>query len=313
MNPRNRTLASRLPLLLIAMVVSTLAQASDHLSAPQVDDKSAPLKVLIIHGQNNHDWKSTTPILRRFYDECDRFTVDVATSPPAKADMSGFRPKFAEYDVVVSNYNGDAWPRETQVEFEAFVRGGGGFVTVHAADNAFGDWPEYNEMIGLGGWDGRDKGAGPYVYYRDDRLVVDNEADGSGGGHGTQHEFVVQTRKPDHPIMRGVPDAWLHTKDELYEQLRGPAKNMTVLATAYAAPEQKGSGLDEPMLMTLRYGDGRVFHTTLGHADYSMYCEGFRTTLLRGTEWAATGEVTLPVPEDFPTAEKTSPVAEEEK
>ena len=81
---------------------------------------------------------------------------------------------------------------------------------------------------------------------------------------------------------------------------------MEVLATAYADPEQRGSGRDEPMLMVLDYGSGRVFHTTLGHADYSMQCVGFITTLLRGAEWAATGEVTIPVPDDFPTAEKSS-------
>ena len=60
--------------------------------------------------------------------------------------------------------------------------------------------------------------------------------------------------------------------------------------------------------MVIKYGEGRVFHTTLGHADYSMNCVGFVTTLLRGTEWAATGEVTIAVPEDFPSAEASSPL-----
>jgi type 1 glutamine amidotransferase len=269
--------------------------------------ESKPLKVLIIDGQNNHKWKLTTPIMKQFYDQCDRFVADVATSPPKGEDMSGFRPKFADYDVIVSNYNGDAWPRDTQIEFEAYVRGGGGFVSVHAADNSFGDWPEYNEMIGLGGWGGRNEKSGPYLYYQDDKLVVD-QSQGSGGGHGPQHEFVVKTRVADHPIMRGLPAQWRHTKDELYERLRGPAKNIQVLATAYAAPEQHGSGRDEPMLMTLSFGQGRVFHTTLGHVDYSMHCVGFKTTLLRGTEWVATGDVTIPIPENFPTAEKSSPI-----
>jgi type 1 glutamine amidotransferase len=266
----------------------------------------AALQVLIIDGQNNHQWEITTPIMQKYFAESDRFTVDVATSPPTRQDMSGFRPQFANYDVVVSNYNGDAWPRATQLEFQAFVHGGGGFVVVHAADNAFSDWPEYNAMIGLGGWGGRQQANGPYVYFQADQLVVDRDAAGGGGNHGSQHEFLIKTRAADHPIMRGLPDSWLHTQDELYEKLRGPANNLNVLATAYASPQQKGSGRDEPMLMTIRYGQGRVFHTTLGHADYSMYCIGFRTTLLRGSEWAATGEVTLPVPEDFPTATAVS-------
>lgn len=264
-----------------------------------------PLKVLIVDGQNNHDWKTTSPILKSYFQQCDRFVVEVATSPPARHDMSGFRPKFADYDVIVSNYNGNAWSKETQLDFQAYVSNGGGFVAVHAADNSFPDWPEYNEMIGLGGWEGRDQKSGPYVYFRDGAPVRD-EAKGRGGSHGSQHEFLVTTRNADHPIMRGLPTSWLHTKDELYDRLRGPAKNMQVLATAYADPKQRGSCREEPMLMVIKYGSGRVFHTTLGHADYSMRCVGFITTLLRGSEWAATGEVTLAVPADFPTAEKSS-------
>ena len=263
------------------------------------------LRVLIIDGQNNHAWQITTPIMKRYFEESGRFVVDVATSPPARHDMSNFRPKFADYDVVVSNYNGDPWSKDTQAEFQAYVHNGGGLVVVHAADNSFADWPEYNEMIGLGGWNGRDQKSGPYLYFRDDKIVRD-QSKGPGGNHGSQHEFLIRIREPNHPITRGLPAAWLHTKDELYERLRGPAKNMQVLATAFADPKQRGSGRDEPMLMVLKYGAGRVFHTTLGHADYSMQGVGFITTLLRGTEWAATGDVTLRVPKDFPTKEKSS-------
>ena len=102
--------------------------------------------------------------------------------------------------------------------------------------------------------------------------------------------------------MAGLPRHWLHTKDELYERLRGPAEGMTILATAFASEQHGGSGRHEPMLMTIEYGEGKVFHTPMGHADYSMECVGFATVLIRGTEWAATGNVTLTnVPNDFPT------------
>lgn len=272
------------------------------LRANESEAQPSKLHALIIDGQNNHDWKTTTPILRQILESSGRFVVKVATSPPAGADMRGFRPRFADYDVVISNYNGDRWPTETEKEFESYVAGGGGFVAVHAANNAFPDWPEYNRICGLGGWYGRTEKHGPYVYLDESGKLVRDRSPGPGGHHGPQHEFAIRTRDAEHPIMRGLPTLWMHTKDELYDRLRGPAEDLHVLATAFSAPEYNGTGRHEPMLMTLSYGRGRVFHTVLGHADYSMKCVGFITTLQRGAEWAATGNVTIPVPDDFPTA-----------
>jgi type 1 glutamine amidotransferase len=266
---------------------------------------STKLRALVVDGQNNHEWKVTTPLLKQALESSGRFSVDVATSPPAGQNMGGFRPKFADYDVVVSNYNGNRWPTATEANFETYVTGGGGFVAVHAADNAFPDWPEYNRICGVGGWEGRNEKWGPYVYLNDAGAAVRDTSAGPGGHHGPQHEFVIRVRDTEHPIMRGLPREWLHTKDELYDQLRGPAEDLHILATAYSAPEYNGTGRHEPMLMTLRYGNGRVFHTVLGHADYSIQCVGFITTLQRGAEWAATGEVTIDVPDDFPSADKS--------
>ena len=290
------------------------------------------LKVLIIDGQNNHgDWPKTTAIMRHYLEQTGRFDVNVARTrftwqgkqhfpkyalndkqyeslDQPKSDPD-FAPKFSDYDVVVSNFghNAAAWPEATQAAFEDFVSSGGGLVVVHAADNSFPDWKEFNRMIGLGGWGGRNEKSGPYVFFDADGKEVRDTSAGGGGHHGAQHEFQVIVRQPDHPIVAGLPRNWLHTKDELYEQLRGPAERMTVLATAFASKKHGGSGRHEPMLMTIEYGDGRVFHTPMGHADYSMECAGFATLLVRGTEWAATGNVTLTaVPEDFPTADASS-------
>ena len=262
------------------------------------------LKALIIDGQNNHKWQETTPYLVEYLKGSGLFTVDVATSPAKGEDLSNFKPEFAKYDVVVSNYNGDLWPRDTQTAFENYVKNGGGFVTVHAANNSFPEWAEYNEIIGLGGWGGRNEKSGPYVRYWEGKIIRDLSP-GRGGAHGQQHEFVVEARNTEHPITKGLPAKWLHTQDELYDRLRGPAENLTVLATAYADPSTRGSGHNEPMLMTIKYGKGRVFHTTLGHSTVSMDCLGFKVTLLRGTEWAATGKVTQKVPDNFPGAEKS--------
>ena len=293
------------------------------------------IKVLIVDGQNNHAWATTTPLLKKILEDSGRFTVDVSTSPPAApvrpalpksatpaqqaaqtvsmkafaaaaadyqsrsgAAWAAWRPNFTGYAVVISNYNGDLWPEAVRATFVDFVNAGGGFVSYHAANNAFPEWPEYNEMIGLGGWGGRTEKAGPYLRWRENKWIRDTSP-GPGGGHGPQHEFLVETRDPAHAIMRGLPPAWMHPKDELYHGLRGPAKNLTVLASAMSDRTHE----HEPLLLAVGYGRGRVFHTALGHGVEAVSGLGFQTTLLRGTEWAATGRVTLPAPKtiDLPS------------
>jgi uncharacterized protein len=293
---------------------------------------AAPMKALIIDGQNNHGaWPKTTFMMKKYLEDTKLFTVDIARTAfttngesllkeyplegfdsaptnPARTDPN-FKPEFSKYDVVISNFGHGAapWPESTQTAFESYVKNGGGFVVIHAADNSFGDWPEYNEMIGLGGWGGRNQESGPYVYYNDDgELVRDTSSTGRTGNHGSQHSYAIRVRDKSHPITNGMPPEWLHSKDELYDQLRGPAVNMQVLATAYADPKVGGTGRHEPMLVALTYGKGRVFHTPMGHEDYSQECVGFIVSLQRGTEWAATGKVTQKVPSDFPTSDKES-------
>src|SRR5687767_15961677 len=110
-------------LALLALALVTAAPASG----------AEKLKLLIVDGQNNHNWKGTTPVMQRWLTESGRFTVDVATSPEKGKDMSGFKPKFADYDVVLSNYNGDEWPAETKKALIDYVKGGGGLAIIHAA------------------------------------------------------------------------------------------------------------------------------------------------------------------------------------
>ena len=264
------------------------------------------LKALIVDGQNNHDWKGTTPVLKSLLEETGLFTVDVATSPAKKQSMDSFKPDFAKYDVIVSNYTGAEWPKETRDALVEYMENGGGMVIFHAADNAFPKWKEWNEMIAIGGWGGRNEESGPKVRYRDGKVVLDHSP-GRGGSHGPQHAFQIITRNRHHAIMAGLPEKWMHVKDELYSELRGPAKNMTILATAYADPAMKGTGEHEPVLFTVRYGKGRIFHTVLGHGTEQLRCVGFIVTFQRGTEWAATGRVTqVGVPDDFPTVDQVS-------
>lgn len=268
-------------------------------------EKNGPAyKTLIITGQNNHNWQVSSPILKQILDETGLFSTDIMKTPEKGGDMKAFDPDFSKYKLVVIDYNGDSWSDKTNRAFVDFVKNGGGVVIYHAANNSFPGWREYNEMTGLGGWGDRNQKDGPYVYYKNNKLVVDTTA-GIGGTHGKRREYLVRTRIADHPIMKGLPQAWLHGTDELYSLLRGPAKNMQILATAFADSTLGGGTMrDEPMLMTITYGKGRIFHTVMGHADIgggpAMKCVGFITTFQRGAEWAASGNVTQKVPLAFP-------------
>jgi type 1 glutamine amidotransferase len=287
-------------------VAHGLLFAQDQVNDVNAANAAERIKVLIVDGQNNHGvWPKTTEMMKSYLEQTGLFTVDVARTAPKGVDDS-FAPEFSKFDVVLSNYNGADWPESTQKAFEKFIEDGGGLVVVHAADNAFPDWSAYNEMIGLGGWGNRNARSGPYLYYDSRSQLVRDTSEGPGGSHGPQHDFLITKRDNDHPIMKDLPEKWLHAKDELYDRLRGPAENVRVLATAWSDQEKNGTGRNEPMVLVIEYGQGRVFHTTLGHEKYSQECVGFITLLQRGTEWAATGKVTIPVPDDFPTEEKTS-------
>ena len=272
------------------------------------------IRAMILDGESGgpyHAWQETTPYLKRMLEETGLFQVNVVTAPPAGGDFSNFKPDWDKYQVVVFNYDApdERWPDRLKASFEQYVRNGGGFVVVHAADNAFPKWPAYNLMIGLGGWRGRDEKSGPFWYFKDGRLAPDSSA-GPAGSHGARLPYKIENRVVDHPITKGLPKVWMQVGDELYAALRGPGANMTVLSTAYSDPANRGTGRNEPILMVISYGKGRVFHTTLGHDLAALNSVGFITTYQRGTEWTATGKVTQKAPADFPSADKTSTRAE---
>lgn len=275
------------------------------------DAKPRRLKALVVSGQNNHNWPVSHKVLERILEQSGLFEVDIALTAPAGGDMSGFKPDFAAYDVVVLDYNGDRWPAETDAAFLDYVQGGGGVVVYHAADNAFADWEEFNRIIALGGWEGRNEKSGPYCYLKDGELVLDYSA-GPGGSHGAQREYAMHCRNAKHPITKGLPDNWMHAQDEMYDRMRGPANIGELLYSGMTDPAKGGSGREEPLVFTVDYGRARIFHIMLGHCgptaenNPAMQCVGFQTLLLRGSEWAATGKVRQPVPKDFPTAASVS-------
>ena len=258
--------------LLTAILALALANAGSN-AAPE------KIRVLLISGANNHNWRITTPLMQGFLERTGRFQVDVTLEP--KIDLANAK-KLARYQVLLLDYNGPRWDEPGQSNFLEAVKQGTGVVVIHAADNAFRGWKEYEKLIGIA--------------WRE------------GAGHGRFHEFSVKFTVKDHPITRGLKDFEKHP-DELYHRLlRAPDAEFTVLATAFSDPVTGGTGNEEPMALVSTYGKGRMFHTPLGHhmgdgEPKSMLDPQFQLLVCRGTEWAATGQVSItkappPAPND---------------
>jgi len=252
----------------LTAVVATCAMIAA--LAPGARADQVKLRALVLSGANNHDWRTTTPEIVDELTRTGRFSVDV-TNEPGRLSLADMQ----SYDVLVDNYNGPRLGDEWERDFLAYVAGGGGVVIVHAADNAFDGWPQFDELIGIA-WR-------------------------AGAGHGTYHRYLVTIDDPEHPITRGVPH-FLHAPDELYHNLRwDPNTHCKVIASAYSRPEERGTGKVEPMLLVNEWGKGRMFHTAMGHDVTSLKGAYHVLLLARGTEWAATGKVTIPVPKDLPS------------
>ena len=234
----------------------------------------ARIKTLLITGENNHDWSRSAPFCRDLLEGSGKFSVTLTEDPSAALEDAD---ALKDYDLIFSDYNGSEWTPAAKANFEDAVRTGTGLVILHAADNSFDGWVEYEKMCAL--------------LWR------------AGAGHGEYHEFEVSIVDKNHPITRGLKDFKLW--DELYHRLlHMHGVEYQVLATAYSAPKKGGSGNDEPMMVTTQYGEGRVYHSVMGHVwpgDPNGGYKGatmttfenkdFQNTLLRGCEWAATGDV----------------------
>jgi hypothetical protein len=239
------------------------------------------LRVLLLSGRNNHDWRTTTPFLRQLLVDTGRFDVRVVEEPEGLTAET-----LAAYDLVVSDYCGPRWGAATERALVEFVRSGKGLVAVHGAAYAFSvhdvladrhvrtgitqpSWKEYADMVG-GGWP-----AAPSKQF-----------------HGARHSFEVRVVDRAHPVAAGLGEGFVAT-DELYHQMT-VLPSARVLATAWSDPATGGTGKDEPILWVNTFGKGRAYFTALGHEVAAMQNEGFKAALVRGAEWAATGSVTLP-------------------
>jgi type 1 glutamine amidotransferase len=274
------------------------------------------IRVLIVDGFSNHDWQQTTLLLRGILEAAGEFTVDVSTAPPETGSTAwqAWRPRFADYDVVIQTCNDNGanglllglkqkpqWPAAVKQDFADYVRKGGGVYIYHAAENAFVGWKEYEEMVGLS-W--READYGTAIRVSDDGKIVRIPAGvGRATGHGQRSDVLVK-RLGDDPIHAGLPRAWLSPDMEVYYYARGPAKRLHVLA--YARDSDPKLGLLWPVEWTTTFGKGRVYISTYGHVwpgdvqPPSLRDAAVQTIIPRALEWLARRPVTFPVPADFP-------------
>jgi len=234
------------------------------LTAQSVEKSSPkPIRVLLLSGRNNHEWQQTTPFLEKMFLQSGKFTVSV-TDKPDTLKMNDFQ----KFDVVLSNWN--SWPEndfrlpeQTEKALLKFIENGGGLVTFHASSSAFYKWPEFQE-ISTAAW------------------IMDTTS------HGKVSETNVSIINKKHPVTKGMKDFVIF--DELWLNAAVNPK-FEVLGTASNQKIAEEGMKPQPAIMVAGYGNGRIFHTILGHDVKAMENEGFQTLLLRGTEWAATGKV----------------------
>lgn len=284
-----------------------------------VQAQHAPRKkinVLIVDGFSNHDWKQTSLLTRQILEESGLFHVTVSTAPGTVDDpgWADWDPEFEKYDVVIQNTNNIQdtalrWPERVEQSLEKYVRAGGGLYILHSANNAFPHWAAYNEMIGLG-WRPKETGFALQIDSNSNIIRIP-PGEGEGTNHGARFDAVIDILQR-HPINKGYPAQWKTPSMELYRYARGPAGNITILSAAYESSLKKRW----PVEWVVKYGKGNVYVSSMGHLwkgdvyPISYRCIGFQTTMIRVTEWLATGKVTWPVPPNFPSKDMISVRAE---
>lgn len=295
---------------LIASCILTCLPAANAAPKPAASQTASPISVLVVGGQNNHDWKIGNEFLIALLQRSGGFAVTESNTPAKGApapEWAAWNPQFEKYQCVVLDYNGEMWPPAVQTAFEKYVAGGGSVVLIHAANNSFTGWLEYEKMVGLL-W--RHTVYGARLYLDDNGAVMREEAgQGRASGHGKQWEWQVTVRDAKHPITAGMPAKWKHVKDELYHGQRGPAQNVNILMSAFDDAKYGGTGKHEPVVWWVPYGKGRVLTNVMGHVGENsgpLSCVGFQTVFLRSIEWLVTGKCATPIPADFPTEDRTS-------
>jgi type 1 glutamine amidotransferase len=290
---------------------TSLAQTSQ----PGGAESSAKIRVLILDGFSNHNWQLNTRLLRGLLEPTGLFEVKVSTCPPlTAADRDKWLPDFSKADVVIQTCNdisqrpAPKWPEPVKTAFVDFVKNGGGVLVFHSGNNAFPDWPEYNDIIGLG-W--RPVSYGTALQVLEDGTIKRlAPGEGRATSHAPRAEVLVH-QLGEHPIHAGMPRTWRSPALEVYYDARGPANNVEVLSYGQD-PRFKEYW---PLEWTVKYGQGRVYASSFGHvwSDESetkqpvdLLAIDEQILIQRTIQWLAKKPITVKIPDNFPTAEKIS-------
>lgn len=275
------------------------------------------IPVLIVDGFSNHDWKQTTLVTKHILERTGRFQIDVSTVPVDSIENSQWLPQFDMYKVVIQNTNNIhnphlRWPPQAEKALEDYVKNGGGLYILHSGNNAFPHWEQYDLMLGLG-W--RPQSVGFALEIGPEKNIIRHApGEGKGTSHGERFNALIEVMNR-HPINEGYPQAWQTVNTEVYSFPRGPAENITVLSYAYDSTDTQKTW---PVEWVVSYGKGRVYNSSLGHLWHgekyppAYRCVGYQTTVIRAAEWLASGKVTYPIPDDFPSHDSPSLKSEDD-
>lgn len=304
----NQICMYKVPVLLLVSVLLSLWSSGQ---------RHRPVPVLIVDGFSNHDWKQTSALTKQILEKSGLFKVDITTVPTDSLKQKTWKPAFEKYAVVIQNTNNIQspnlrWPRSAELQLENYVRKGGGLYVLHSANNAFPHWKEYDKMIGLG-W--RPATTGYAIEIDSNKNIIRiPPGEGKSTGHGARFNAIIQVLNR-HPITKDYPAQWKTANTEVYNYPRGPAENLTILSFAY---DSTATHRMWPMEWVVSYGKGRVYSSSMGHLwrgeiyPDAYRCAGYQTTMIRVTEWLATGKVSYQIPGDFPTKDSISLRSESE-
>lgn len=241
--------------------IVTAISAALFAAADDAAGTAEPIRVVMITGDDHpgHRWKETGPVIREILEREGRFRVEIVEDLEFLASDELFA-----YDLLFlhfKNYKPLARADRAKANLKRFVGEGKGLVVFHFACGAFEDWPEFGKIAGR---------------------VWDRKT-----GHDPRGPFAVKIVDQEHPITWGMEN--FQADDELYTCLIGE-QPVRLLATA----RSKVTGKDHPMAFVLRCGQGRVFHTPLGHDVKAIQIPAVAELICRGCAWAAGREPTVP-------------------